>query len=227
MNIRSLINKKERINFLHIGKTGGSQIKQILNQNKGGKFSFKTHNHRVKLRDIPINERYFFSIRDPISRFQSAFYYRKNKGLPGVFQDWLPHERIAFENFTDANNLAESLFRADKTGYLATQSMQSIAHVCSQQIDWFERCGSFNLNPPISIIRQENLDADIEAFLKKIFDDEVYSCSISKNESTIRKNKYPEKSELTALATKNLKKWFCRDLAFYENCLDWIYQNDD
>lgn len=220
------LSRKEKVHFLHIGKTAGSQIKKILNQNGGSKFKFTIHSHKVKLRDIPASERYFFSIREPISRFKSAFYYRKNKGLPGVYQDWSAFEKQAFDWFPTANSLAEALFEDDIAGEKAFQAMQSIAHVASHQVDWFERCGILETQPPISIIRQEHFLNDMRFFLQKLFSGTEFHFEVTTDENLVRKNKYPIDASLSSRAISNLEKWYCRDLIFYTQCTQWIERNN-
>ena len=225
MSLFSLL-KKKKINYLHIGKTGGSQIKYILEQNKNKNYDFRVLHHSVKLLDLPLNEQYFFSIRSPVSRFRSAFYYRKNKGLPGVFQDWKVQEEKAFNLFPNSNDLAENLFKDNHLGYEATSAMLSIPHLSKQQCEWFEKKAFFDLNPPIHIIRQEHLRSDIEIFFKKIFPKYNYKLRITLNKDISRKNSYPNNEpELSKLAINNLEKWYSNDIYFYKLCEKWIENN--
>src|SRR5215469_6421945 len=99
------------IHFLHIGKNAGTQIKfvaQQINQNDEN-CRIVTHPHEVKLGHLPQGARYFFSIRNPLTRFKSAFYSRKRKGLPRFFLDWSAEEKQVFSSFEHANDLAEAL----------------------------------------------------------------------------------------------------------------------
>lgn len=216
---------KERVNFLHIGKTGGSQIKNVLKEHPNKKCSFKVWGHRTKLLDLPESQDYFFSVRDPVSRYLSAFYYRKNKGLPGVFQEWSPGEKLAFQLFDNPSDLAEALFLPSLMGMWAAEAMQSIAHVAAHQIDWFERFGFLSIRPPIAIIRQENLAADLDKFLKNLLGFSNTLSGITKDENVARINNYPVNSILSTTAKKNIEKWYCRDVIFYESCCEWIENN--
>ena len=48
---------KQKVNFLHIGKTGGSAIKSVLGSNlKTSKYIIELHKHNVTIKDIPIGE---------------------------------------------------------------------------------------------------------------------------------------------------------------------------
>lgn len=225
IDLSSIFKKKVIVNYLHIGKTGGSQIKYILNRNSKKNFKFKILHHSIKLSNLPYNEKYFFSIRDPISRFRSAFFYRKNKGLPGVFQDWKLHEKKAFEIFSNANDLAENLFKSNTIGNCATAAMLSISHLCNQQSGWFEKNAFFDLRPPVHIIRQEHLKDDMNVLLKKLFTQNDYDLNLTDDENVSRKNKYPKDSKLSSLALMNLNKWYSSDIYFYKLCEDWIKNN--
>lgn len=63
---------KQIIHFLHIGKTGDTSIKNVFN-NKfltiTNKYVFVIHNHGTTLRDIDHDEKVFFIVRDPLTRY--------------------------------------------------------------------------------------------------------------------------------------------------------------
>ena len=100
------------IHFLHIGKNAGTAIASLLSywNQQCSDIGFVKHSHSVRLRDLPPPAEYFFSIRNPVSRFVSAFYSRKRKGLPRFHFEWSPDEELAFKTFEHATNLAEYLF---------------------------------------------------------------------------------------------------------------------
>jgi hypothetical protein len=93
---------KIKLIFLHIGKNAGTQILHLANQLQHDGIVINKMPHRSKLRDIDENDQYFFSIRDPISRFKSGFYSRKRKGQPRIYSEWTPHEAAAFKSFEHA-----------------------------------------------------------------------------------------------------------------------------
>ncbi len=71
----------QKIHFIHIGKTGGTAVKYALQDYNatvlGCRYEIILHNHNFKLKDIPIGEKFFFFVREPIDRFISGFYSRK------------------------------------------------------------------------------------------------------------------------------------------------------
>ena len=96
-----------KIHFLHLGKTGGTALKEALKENAP---DVVKHPHKTKLCDIPTGDKVFFLIREPCSRFVSGFYSRQRSGRPRRDVPWSKGERIAFDAYPTANSLAESLY---------------------------------------------------------------------------------------------------------------------
>lgn len=121
----------EEIGFLHVGKTGGTSIKDVLKDQVGDGFYY--HGHGGKLSRIWKNHpqrRMVFGYREPVSRFISGFNSRMRKGRPRYNVEWSKLERIAFENFKQPVELAEALGSNDKkVRSLAEMCMCSIQHV--------------------------------------------------------------------------------------------------
>lgn len=70
--------KKTRLNFIHIGKCGGSTIRKYLYSLENVKVSNIHHCQSSTLhKDIPLNRKFLISIRNPVDRLISAFYWRK------------------------------------------------------------------------------------------------------------------------------------------------------
>lgn len=215
-----------RLVFLHIGKNAGTQITQLGQQLSQSGVHIEKVSHDAKLRAIPDGTPYFFSIRDPISRFRSGFYSRKRKGQPRLYVEWSRYEAFAFAKFEHANDLAEALFRKDARGLDATKAISSIRHTGMHQIDWFEGVLNFDLRPPVWIIRQERFEEDLATLLKRLsVDVKASDLLISSDPRTAHKNDYTGAPELSELASANLKAWYARDFAFYDLCVDWMNRN--
>jgi hypothetical protein len=105
--------QKNEVAFLHIGKCAGTQIINICKKINNKKLNVRKLEHSKTLKHIKKNK-YFFSIRSPITRYISGFYNRKNKNNPGKIIKWSEHEKMAFKEFKNANDLAESLFKKIK-----------------------------------------------------------------------------------------------------------------
>lgn len=215
------------IAFLHIGKNAGTQIVHLAQQLKAHGVQVHQLPHAKKLYEVPPALDYFFSIRDPITRFKSGFYSRKRKGQPRIYVEWTRPEALAFAKFQHANDLAEALFRPDAAGHDAAQAIQSIRHTAMQQIDWFERVGFLDLRPPVWIIRQENFAADFGVFLERLglplgFGD----LTPATDAAAAHSNDYSQAPPLSDLAKDNLRRWYARDLVFYDLCVEWMRRQD-
>ena len=86
------------VHFLHIGKTGGSAIKAALRDFRET-HDIALHPHWVPAETVPAHERFFFCVRDPVTRFVSAFNSRLRMGKPTGFVEWDADEEWAFARF--------------------------------------------------------------------------------------------------------------------------------
>ena len=142
--------------FLHIGKTGGTAVRAAL-------APFETthrlclHGHGFTLRDVPRDETAFFFLRDPASRFVSAFNSRLRQGRPRWDRPWSAEEQWAFQRFGTPNDLAEALGSGE-----ADRAMAGIRHVNAGYADWLVSA-PYALSRNLAFVgRQERLDADFE-----------------------------------------------------------------
>jgi hypothetical protein len=134
------------LHFMHIGKTGGTALKVALRraglaywhghdaehvpETPFGRIQL--HHHRFRLHDVPAGDFVFFCVRDPISRFFSAYYSRLAKGRPRYFVEWSEGERRAFEAFPTPQQLAAALGSDDREERArAEAAMASIRHLGS------------------------------------------------------------------------------------------------
>lgn len=214
------------IHFLHVGKAAGSQISTIIkdiNAHRAGAGIVK-HGHEVQLKDLPAGQDYFFSVRDPITRYRSSFYSRKRKGQPRNYVEWSAQEAMAFANFEHANDLAEALFAEGARGREATAAMRSIRHCSRNLVDWFRFNGHmFEARPPIWIIRQEQFDADLQIFLDRIgYGKEV---PVATDKTGTHANSYEKTPPLSDKAQSNLRAWYAQDYAFLDLCEHWMAAN--
>ena len=218
--------QNNQIGFVHIGKTAGTQIKILIDyiNKRGPSKKLIGLKHYCKL-DGLMYPHYFFSIRQPIARFKSAFYARKREDQPTYKNPHTKNEAMAFKEFNHANELAEALFSEDR-GYKALCAMQAVGHLARQQVDWIVREGYFlEKSPPIWIIRQENFNADFETFLNRadigvnISDIDLTPNSVKAHISTYSGI---EEIDFSKKAKDNLKNWYARDFEFYKHCDAWL-----
>ena len=53
--------RKQTAHFLHVGKTGGTAVKEALrNHLDSGRYTIKLHRHKTTLADVPKGEKVFF-----------------------------------------------------------------------------------------------------------------------------------------------------------------------
>ncbi|TDT73952.1 hypothetical protein BDE40_2731 [Litoreibacter halocynthiae] len=110
-----IVNKSTpSICMLHIGKTGGSYLRSILKHNEA-RWTRPLHllGHGATLKGTAkrfgADRQLAFVVRDPVTRFSSAFYSRQRQGRPTYQSLWSAEEAAAFLWFETAEELALAL----------------------------------------------------------------------------------------------------------------------
>ena len=86
MRLMNFLYGKQGVHFLHIRKTGGTAVKHALKSHlRTRRYLIFLHKHNVKLKDVPVGDKVFFFLRDPVSRFVSGFYSKQRRGRPSLF----------------------------------------------------------------------------------------------------------------------------------------------
>lgn len=115
------------LHFIHIGKTGGSAVKEVVQSRP--ELGVVTHPHEVGLRELPPGTPLFFTIRHPVDRFVSGFNSRLRRGRPRNDLAWSDGEARAFTRFSTPNALAEALTAPAGTDRAAAEdAMHEIEH---------------------------------------------------------------------------------------------------
>lgn len=212
------ISGKEIIHFIHVGKTAGSFINDAIGKDKlVGKKAIFLHPHNFNLKDIKEGEKFFFFLRDPLTRFISGFYSRKRKGMPKYNNPWTEKEKIAFEHFKTPNELAEALSSKNiEIKNIAIQSMNSIGHVNTNFYNWFYSKAYFDsrMKDVFFIGFQENFNEDVLDLFDLLKLDNINIAPVKK----VHSNSLKIDKKLTLLAEDNLKNWYKNDLEFYNYC---------
>lgn len=217
---------KRKVHFLHIGKTGGSAIKSVLNESlETPKFTLKLHEHQTTLKDIPEGEYIIFFLRDPISRFVSGFYSRLRKGQPRYHSEWRPQEKIIFETFNTPNMLACSLSSKSSKDYLlALQAMEHVEHL-KRYSYWYGDSEYFKsrIKDILYIGFQESLNADF-CELKNILGlpetAQLPEDDVGAHRNPKGLNKSIDKEGLLAL-----NNWYHEDNKFVSLCKEFMSKN--
>ena len=215
---------KKTLHFIHIGKTGGSAIKYALQSaDVAGSYKLRFHSHNVTLFDIPEGDAVFFVIRDPVSRFVSAFYSRKRQGRPKYDRPWSEGEKKAFRHFSTANQLALALSaNTEEERSAAEQAMVNIEHVEDFYWDWFgdEDYLLARKQDILFVGRQEFLAEDFERLKHRLALPESLHLPVGKVEA--HRSESGEDTSLDLLGVENLKRWYAADYKFVEVLRDFI-----
>jgi hypothetical protein len=193
--------------FLHVGKTGGTAIKSVLwNWVHKCRYIVVMHTHEIGMRDVPVGEKVFFCVRDPCTRFVSAFNSRKQK------KDQTYSEEQAFAVFETASDLAEALTTEDRNRRAeAVHAMQSIAHVRDHLTKWFGTdCLTNRGDDILTIGHQETLAESFEVIKLKL--DLPRHLRLPGPElEAYNRGPAESETELSEKAVTNLKSWYNAD----------------
>lgn len=221
---KALQKNKTIVHIFHIGKTGGTALKNSLMGKilffktkfyQNDKFFIFLRVHNGTLNNTKANEKIIFFVRDPVSRFKSAFYSRKRQSQPKFFVRWSKEEEITFKTFKTPNELAESLNSDDlNLRKQAQESMKTTMHVNTSYWDWFidEDTLFQRLDKIIFVGTQKNLNRDFNYMKNLLKIEESYKLpSDSKN---MHKNPAYFDNYLSDRAIKNLENWYKEDYRF-------------
>ena len=221
---------KQIINFLHIGKTGGSAIKFALKDWAEKPLKNNSviylHSHRVGLKDIPKGEKVFFFLRDPISRFKSGFYSRKRQGQPRIYSPWSEDEKITFERFETPNDLAMALSSPNlEMRKNAEFAIGSIKHtrLFTQEFFSTKEYFSSRLSDIFFIGFQETLSTDFEILKAKLSLPE--DVALPNDDIKAHRNPNNLNTKISPEAIENLMNWYKTDLELIQFCHDMIQEN--
>lgn len=115
-----MINKDDKLTFIHIGKCGGSTVNTTLKNNQinfnlvhiGGCYIDKygtNGEHTLERIEFKFQseQKYLIVIRNPVDRFVSAFYYRRHLAL-GLEKNRFDGEYEFFQKFATVEELIEN-----------------------------------------------------------------------------------------------------------------------
>ena len=211
---------KQYVHFLHISKTGGTAIKVAIEGNTVTPNSaIELHHHRTTLRDIPAGEKIVFCLRDPVTRFVSAFNHRLRQGRPRNFKPWTAKETEAFRQFRTPNQLGLALSSdSPETRRQAERAMKRIMHVNASYWQWFD-CEDYftsRVGDVLFVGFQETLSEDFERLKDLVELPDRLQLPTKADES----NSAPDDTDryLETESIRNLKAWYSRDYDFIQLC---------
>jgi hypothetical protein len=210
---------EQLLHVLHVGKTGGTAVNHVLLEHYAAspyRLVFREHADRVA--DVPVGERFMFLIRDPLSRFVSAFNSRLREGRPRYHYPWREEERVAFAIFKTPDQLGAALSSADRAERKqAERAMRGIGHLNTPYSFWFGAETDFRRRLPdvFFIGFQERLNEDFELLKRKL--GLPGEARLPHGEAA---HQAPSgfDTELGAVARANLERWYEDDLRFVRLC---------
>ena len=206
------------VHLLHIGKTGGTAVRHVLEPWLSACPWLHLHRHPTRLADVPAGESVVFFLRDPLDRFVSGFNSRLRKGRPRYDAEWSPEEATAFAAFPTPDALASALSDPDDAVRArAVAAMRGIRHVRSGYWHWLGSPGllASRADDVLFIGTQEHL-ADDAAALGRLLGLDLAPLP----DDPVDAHRTPAGVE-TALGTTardNLRAWHARDYRAIRAC---------
>lgn len=211
---------KGRVHFLRVGKTGGTALTEVLlDYRDAGDYEIVFHGHEARLADVPIGEHALFVLRDPVSRFVSAFNGRLREDRPRYHYPWNEGEKRAFARFRQPEELASALSSADQAERSAAEdAMRSIGHISTPYSYWFRNARSFRRRLPdvFYIAFQESLDDDFVLLKEKLGLPPEAQLPTDQAAAHRTPDSFPR--DLSDRARANLRRWYAKDIEFVELC---------
>jgi len=208
------------LHVFDIGKTGGTALNQtLLKYADASSYRLVFGGHTLTLRDVPAGERFMFVLRDPLTRFVSAFNGRLREDRPRYHYPWREEEKTAFAIFKTPDQLATALSSADDDERMqAEDAMQGIGHVNTPYSYWFGDEESFRTRVP---------DVFFIGFTERLNDEFVLlkrklglppDIELPRDETGAHRTPAGFSTDLSEVGRANLERWYARDLAFMQLC---------
>ena len=206
---RDLANSlKRQLQFVHIGKCGGSTVEKLLSVSPVVRDNYSSF-FQSHINGVIIDSScdYLFCIRNPIDRAFSAFEWRKKLVLEDKLPDQVrrfPGERRVLRKYQSLGAMARSLYRPDGRLDQAVARDFNCVHHLRESISFY--CGPLLsvLAPDniLGVVCQETLTADCQEILK-------VDASGLRERSNASKPRI--KQQLDAAALNNLKHFLVED----------------
>ena len=220
--------------FVHVGKCAGTSISFGLNSLKVPYKELHCGNADEEFAENAIRDdiHWIIAVRDPISRFVSAFYWdlyekRISTNRPGPKGIWT----TIYESFKTPNELAESL----TTG---SSEMKELAHAAFARsylhmqftLSWYIPISKAKFLEPgsCSVIRTESADADFLRFAETLSDAQ-WTKTLSREKSDYTEHIENYDKSLSDLALSNLfhiyrNDWRLLDYMYVRGLIDKPYE---
>ena len=219
-NVERLRDPRPTLHVLHVGKTGGTALKHALLEHiDDSAYRLLLHGHDVTLAHIPRGERFMFALRDPISRFVSAFNGRFRADHPRFHYPWRDEEQVAFRLFRTPDALATALSSRNELERASAQrAMRGIGHVNTPYEHWFGDVRFFRtrLSDVFFVAFQEQLDDDFELLKRRL--DLPTHARLPSDPIAAHRSLATVRTSLGEVAHENLARWYETDFRFLRFC---------
>ena len=212
-------NGAEVVHLLHIGKTGGTALGQLLRSQVSTRHLVVPHGHRTRLEDVPRGDKVVFFVRDPVDRFVSGFWSRYREGKPRYHVPWTTGEHSAFGVFETPDQLGRALGADDEQiRNHAEVAMRTIEHVRDSYWYWFRDPHYFRSRVPDFLLVgfTETFDEDVTK-LRQILELSP-SAALPTDDTAAHRRPPTQDPTLSPHAVANLQRWYARDYEFIELC---------
>jgi len=194
-----------RLNFIHVGKCGGSTLVRILPKSPvaSRQYSELAHTH-VRAPSYDPDDHYIISLRNPVGRAISAFNWRYKLVVTEEKQkSRFNGEWDALAQYGSLNELALALYRDDRLCEVAAAQFRTIHHL-KEDIAYYlaPLLGSIRPEQVFAVLLQETLNQDIREFLGV-----ANNLYFRRNEDGID----PSCKRLSVQAFTNLKRFLADD----------------
>mmetsp|Transcript_14381 Transcript_14381/g.45278 ORF Transcript_14381/g.45278 Transcript_14381/m.45278 type:complete len:240 (-) Transcript_14381:42-761(-) len=195
------------LQFVHVGKTGGTSVLYWLRSNKIR--HNQTHYHQVRHCHAKHQDKWMITIRDPIDRVISAFNWRSPRNA--VKQRRTTHkgiEKELYDCFRVVNDFAEALDDNTGCGNTARKAFQNpVAHI-GRGVAWYlqDDLGCILQQQPF-LVRTDTLMNDLHEAAAWLH---LRSANMQ-IPHTLSKYSVRNQTFLSRAGRKNLRKWTQHD----------------
>ena len=214
---------KNTICLLHVGKTGGTTVKEKIKNAGQSKENVIVGTHEMTIEKSAkthgAHRKVAFLFRDPLERFVSGFYSRLRQGRPAYSVIWTAAEAVSFSYFHTPNELAEALSSDDERLKSAARfAFNSLVHLKLDYKHYFGSASRLSMEESSGNIVVCCETSKLNRHMDKILHVLGYGFDSVVSDETYHAG--AEVHELSNLATQNLKEQLKDDFEIYARCQD-------
>jgi len=217
-----ILPSSDKIVILHIGKTGGTSIKESLRPSLNttrAHFADWTGHYQsfLELHQCAQHpdHKFVYFVRAPVQRYVSAWVSRFRMGGTVMLSPWGPGELEAFARFHTPDELARALSSSNSaTRSAAQRAMHTIGHVKWSLSDYWGGLENFAKCPNSTFFvgRTEHFDEDFERLIRVLEDEGALLSEVTKVDHVHgAPDIYEGFKHLSKLAITNIIEWYKED----------------